>query len=194
MNELILLSFLPPIYPSIYPPIQKSTDLPTNQPINRANNESTSQPFNQSPNQQANHSINRSVTPRLNPFPNKPWFLRVCSTNLLKTPWEEEKLLVTSNFSFSHGVFYPIWRTFLQFSSNSILSSINSFSFGGNLLFGKKVKNNKGLLVAFVEDNVTMSSIRYFENHVSYFCGKPKEVDPIKLISPQVSVLIPPKY
>ena len=43
----------------------------------------------------------------LNPFPNKPWFLRVCSTSLLKTLWEKEKLLVMSNFSFSHGVFYP---------------------------------------------------------------------------------------
>ena len=42
-----------------------------------------------------------------NPFPNKPWFLRVCSTSLLKTLWEKDKLLVTSNFSFSHSVFYP---------------------------------------------------------------------------------------
>ena len=41
-----------------------------------------------------------------NPFPNKPWFLRVYHTNLLKTQREKEKLLVTSNFSFSHGVFY----------------------------------------------------------------------------------------
>ena len=41
------------------------------------------------------------------PFPNKPWFLRICSTNLLKTLREKEKLLVTSNFSFSHSVFYP---------------------------------------------------------------------------------------
>ena len=43
----------------------------------------------------------------INPFPNKSWFLRVCSINLLKTPREEEKLLVTSNFSFPHNVFYP---------------------------------------------------------------------------------------
>ena len=43
----------------------------------------------------------------LNPFPNKPWFLRVWSARLLKTPWEKEKLLVTSNFSFFHSVFYP---------------------------------------------------------------------------------------
>ena len=43
----------------------------------------------------------------LNPFPNKPWFLRVCSTGLLKTLREKEKLLVTSNFSFSLSVFSP---------------------------------------------------------------------------------------
>ena len=62
-----------------------------------------------------------------NPLPNKPLFLRVCSTSLLKTLWEKEKLLVTSNFSFSHSVFkrlasyqqfflfplyfLPVWRT-----------------------------------------------------------------------------------
>ena len=50
----------------------------------------------------------------VNPFPNKPWFLCVCSTSPLKTLtsplktlWEKEKLLITSNFSFSHSVFYP---------------------------------------------------------------------------------------
>ena len=42
----------------------------------------------------------------LNPFPYKPWLLRVCSTSLLKTLWGKEKLLVTSNFSFSHSIFY----------------------------------------------------------------------------------------
>ena len=41
------------------------------------------------------------------PFPNKPWFLRVCFKSLLKTLWEKEKLLVASNFSFSHSVFNP---------------------------------------------------------------------------------------
>ena len=38
----------------------------------------------------------------INCFPNKPWVLCVCSICLLKTLWEKEKLLVTSNFSFSH--------------------------------------------------------------------------------------------
>ena len=41
------------------------------------------------------------------PFPNKPWFLHGCSVSLLKTLWEKEKLLVTSNFSFSHSVLNP---------------------------------------------------------------------------------------
>ena len=43
----------------------------------------------------------------INPFPNKPFYLDVCSTSLLKTLWKKEKLLIMSNFSFSHGVFYP---------------------------------------------------------------------------------------
>ena len=42
----------------------------------------------------------------LNPSPNKPWFLRVCSASVLKTLWEKEKVLFTSSFSFSHSVFY----------------------------------------------------------------------------------------
>ena len=47
------------------------------------------------------------ITTQAVPFPNKPWFLRVCSTSPLKTLWEKEKLLVKSNFSFSRSVFYP---------------------------------------------------------------------------------------
>ena len=46
----------------------------------------------------------------INPLPNKPWFSCVCYTTLLKTLWEKEKLLVTSNFSFSHSVFYPFGK------------------------------------------------------------------------------------
>ena len=54
------------------------------------------------------------MTLAVNPFPNKPWFLRVCCICLLKTLWVKEKLLVTSNFSFSH-CFQPILRTFSLF-------------------------------------------------------------------------------
>ena len=77
----------------------------------------------------------------VNTFPHKPWFLRVYSTSLLKTPWEKEKLLVTSNFFFSHSVFYPFGE--LQpFSLNVKLSSANSFSLeeSKNLSFGKGLK------------------------------------------------------
>ena len=36
---------------------------------------------------------------------------RPSRSSLLKTLWEKEKMLVTSIFSFSHNVFYPIKRT-----------------------------------------------------------------------------------
>ena len=64
------------------------------------------------------------------PFPNKPWFLGVCSTSILKTLREKEKLLETSNFSFSHSVFYP----FRQLSAILIKLKIvvcKVFQFGG---------------------------------------------------------------
>ena len=61
------------------------------------------------------------------PFPNSPWFLRVCSISLLKTLWEKEKLLITSNFSISHSFFYLLGK-FLPFSSNLELLSAISFT------------------------------------------------------------------
>ena len=63
-------------------------------------------------------SVNLMTKMVVNPFPNKPWILRVCSTSLLKTLWEKEKLPVTSNFSFSHSVSYPSGEhsaTFIKF-------------------------------------------------------------------------------
>ena len=47
-----------------------------------------------------------------NPFRQKPRFLPVCDTILLKTLWEKDKLLVMSNFSFSHNVFYQSREVF----------------------------------------------------------------------------------
>ena len=74
----------------------------------------------------------------LNPFPNKPWFLRACNSSLLKTLREKEKLLVTSNFSFSHSVFYPFGELsaiFIQFE----IVVCKHFDFGRvkDLSFGK---------------------------------------------------------
>ena len=53
--------------------------------------------------------FNSWTTLTFNPFPNKPWLLFVCSTSLLKTLREKEKLLIMSNFSFSHSVFTWGW-------------------------------------------------------------------------------------
>ena len=51
----------------------------------------------------------------INPFPNKPWFLHVYNASLLKTLWEQEKLLIMSNFSFSHSVYYPFGELICHF-------------------------------------------------------------------------------
>ena len=61
------------------------------------------------------------------PFPNKPWFLRVCSTSLFKTLLQKEKLPATSNFSLSYSV-STCFDSLLPFSSSLKLSSANSFS------------------------------------------------------------------
>ena len=62
-----------------------------------------------------------------NLFPHNDTFWRPWETSFLKTLWEKEKMLVTSNFSFSHSVFYR-WNNFLPFSSNFKLSSAKSFN------------------------------------------------------------------
>ena len=74
----------------------------------------------------------------LNPFPNKPWFLRVCSTSLSKTLWEKKKLLVTSNFFFSRSVFYPFRKLsaiFVKFKT--VVCKFFQFGIVQNLSFGK---------------------------------------------------------
>ena len=64
----------------------------------------------------------------LNHFPNKPWFLHVSSTSLLKTLCEKEKLLASINiFLLFLQCFLPIRRTF-PLSSNLKLSLANCLS------------------------------------------------------------------
>ena len=85
----------------------------------------------------------RIISPELrkifvNPFANKPWFLRVCSLSLLKTLWEKEKLLIMSNFSFSHSIFCPFGELTAIFINFKIVSC-KLFQVGRvlNLSFGK---------------------------------------------------------
>ena len=42
------------------------------------------------------------------PFPKQALLFTCLCTSLSKTQWQKEKLLVTSNFSFSHYVFYSL--------------------------------------------------------------------------------------
>ena len=83
-----------------------------------------------------NHRITCTLTNRVNPFPNKPLFLRICITSLLKTLWLKEGLFVTSNSSFP-TVFSTLWeKTFVK----SKIDLCKHFQFGRvqNLSFGKE--------------------------------------------------------
>ena len=69
-----------------------------------------------------------------------PWFVHVCSTSLLKTLWEKEELLIRSNFSFSHSVFYPFGELSAIFIKFEIVicklfhvGSVENFSYGKGL-------------------------------------------------------------
>ena len=83
-------------------------------------------------------------------------------------------MLVTSIFSFSQNVFYPSQNKF-HFSVTFFFSSANAFNLDQSkiLSFGKEIMHCPcrwfPFSLAFVEDNATMSSMRYFENQVSYF-------------------------
>ena len=47
------------------------------------------------------HQIKLQIMSNLNPFPNKPLFSGVCSTNLLKAQWKKEKLPLPKNPKFN---------------------------------------------------------------------------------------------
>ena len=101
-----------------------------------------------------------------NPFPNKPWFLRVCSTRLLKTLWEKEKLLVTSNFSFSHSVFYPcreLSSIFINFKI--VVCKLAQFGRVQNLSFGKRLNPQiKQLSIKQKKNQANLSRKKFVKN------------------------------
>ena len=75
-----------------------------------------------------------------NPFPNKPWFLHVYITSLLKTLWGKEKLLIASNFPFSHNVFYPFGELSDIFIKLEIVVFTLSVWKSLNFAFSERVK------------------------------------------------------
>ena len=95
----------------------------------------------------------------VNPFPNKPWFLRVCCTRLLKTLWEKEKLLVTSNFSFSHSVFYLFGElSAILIKSEIVISKLFQFGRVQNFSCGK------GLKPLPHDENLAQTKFKVFED------------------------------
>ena len=94
----------------------------------------------------------------INSFPNKPWYLRVWSTSLLKTLWEKEKLLVTSNFSFSPSVFYLYGELSVIFIKlETVVCKL--FQFGGYLKF-------------FVWERVKHGSYKYIIDGLEQYYSK----------------------
>ena len=103
----------------------------------------------------------------LNPFPNKPWFLYVCSTSHFKTLWEKEKLLITSNFSFSHIFFYPFGKLsaiFIKFK----IAICKIFQFGTvlNLTYGTGLNGNPLILCFHISLILMNMRKNTFENIV----------------------------
>ena len=67
--------------------------------------------------QKANSSILHKT---FNPFPNKPWFLRVCSISLLKTVGKGE-IAHNEQFLLFSQCFLSVWRTFCHFDQFEIV-------------------------------------------------------------------------
>ena len=112
-----------------------------------------------------------------NIFLNKSWFLRVCSTSLLKTLLEKEKLVVTSNFPFSHIVFWPFgYPSAIFYQISNCRLQILSIRKSLNLSFGKElnlrtfagIKDNfnpsptSSTLLTFSQTDLTLSHTTNF--------------------------------
>ena len=111
-----------------------------------------------------------------NPFPNKPWFLRVCSKSLLKTLWEKEKLLVTSNFSFSNSVFYLLGELPAFFNKFEIVVC-RLFQFGRvkNLPFGKGLNFLYNFCFSFDKDLGGLEISMRLRDHLAKYFNEHKK-------------------
>ena len=72
-------------------------------------------------------SYHGNVKLSFNPFTDKPWFVCVCSSSLLKTQWKKETLPERANSPFPTVFSYHL-ENFQRFSANLKLSSANSSS------------------------------------------------------------------
>ena len=88
------------------------------------------------------------------PFPNKPWFLRVCCTSLLKTLGKGE---IARNEQFLHFpqcfLFSTHLESFLPFLSNLKWSCANSFSLKSlKFVFWERVNMGQSKFLSFGEN------------------------------------------
>ena len=75
-----------------------------------------------------------------------PRFYTSAMQLFFKTLWEKEKLLVTSNFSFSHNVFYPFGELSTIFiKPETVICKFFQFGSIQNLSFGKGLTHNFSL-------------------------------------------------
>ena len=85
------------------------------------------------------------------PYPNNSWFLRVCISSFLKTLLEKKKLLVTSNFSLSHSVFYPFGQlSAILIKLKIVVCKVFQFGKVQNLLFGKGLFPKQALVFMYL--------------------------------------------
>ena len=112
-----------------------------------------------------NQTISRS---HINPFPNKPWFLRACRISLSKTHWEKEKLLVMSNFSFFYSVFYLFGEhpaIFIRFK----IVVCKLFQFGRVLKFVIWERVKLKICISCLRDTVCIFG-QIFMKHAQFIC------------------------
>ena len=93
-----------------------------------------------------------------NPFPNKPWFIHVCSTSLLKALREKEK------FSFPPSVFYHLGElSAILIKFEIVVCKIFQFGRVKNFLFGKWLRITESLyrrMITNLEDLIEVYSPR----------------------------------
>ena len=104
-----------------------------------------------------------------------PHFDTLNYIQLWKTLLEKEKLLVTSNFSFSHNVFYPIWQLF--FILKALLKCRLQFvSVWTSLEFCRLVM---GSTVVYI---ISVSSLELINEKHTSFCVNNGQRNPLSFI------------
>ena len=88
-----------------------------------------------------------------NSFLNKAWFLCVCSTSIYEDTMGKGEIARYEHFLLFPQCFLLVWRNFLPFSSNSKLSSANSFNLEASKFVGLERVNDCAIF--FMQTNTS---------------------------------------